>query len=151
MSKKNSSTSTGTNNIQIPDWQLEVKPTYDNDNFVAEDCTNLSNANPRLDEISAENLGDSSEAKSSVEIVSAVVGNNLLTSSISNSDESQGIDTDKTTQLGKTEESNNPDIMSEPIDKPTTGNAAEETFNSTKKRYRVDPDLLIGYSRKRII
>ena len=61
------------------------------------------------------------------------------------------MDTDKDLQLSKIEESNNLDIMNEPIDKPTTGNTVEETMNSTKKRYRVDPDLLIGYSRKRII
>ena len=150
MSKKNS-TSIGINNIQIPDWQLEVKPPDNNDDSVSEDYTNLINSDVRADLTSAENLGDSLEAKPSAEIVSSVVDNSILALSSSNSEESQHMDTDKDTQPSRIEESNNLDIMNEPIDKPTTGSIVEETMNSTKKRYRVDPDLLIGYSRKRII
>ena len=45
----------------------------------------------------------------------------------------------------------NVDKVKEYVDKLDTGKIIEQVGKSGKKRYRVDPDLLIGYTRRNII
>ena len=51
----------------------------------------------------------------------------------------------------QTNENKQEDEVKESVDKQSSGKIIEEVDKSGKKRYLVDPDLLIGYTRRTII
>jgi hypothetical protein len=144
--QSNTTTSPNTNKIKIPDWQLENESADKNNESHCDTNTILERSNSRNENFSSNTSNVLDRKDESADVDEA--NNQLKTSSSASPSKYIHQNTNEVVQEDKLEET---DQETKNVHQQSTGKVKERIDNKGKTKYRVDPDLLIGYSRRTII
>ena len=143
--KSNSTPSTSTNQAKIPDWQLEDIGKDSKDSKESKDSE--TNGDPILDSGSDDKLDD---LDCKTELADKKETSNSDSEELNQSANSTETH-ENTFQSFQTLDDGESEAVKESKETKHAGDVIERIDKKGKKKYRVDPDLLIGYSRRTII
>ena len=141
----NPTTSTDTNHIKIPDWQLEAESKEDA--IIGNDNDKLDASTLSKEEASSTHLNLSDITHDFKDAIDTSIRSLESFNDTSMTDELHEVGSKDIQEESKKED----DKETKPSFKQGNAKIIEATDKGGKKKYRVDPDLLIGYSRRTII